>query len=246
MFTGIVVTVGKVTAKIPSGTALRFVIEAPGLLGRIAVGDSVSCEGACLTVETLDGPRFTVCAVQETLAITSLAAWSVGTFINLEPALLAGTPLGGHFVLGHVDGVGEYHSFLPLVGGGGEWVIRLPENLAAYCVSKGSITVCGVSLTVAAIQHTLLRIALIPHTLSHTTLGGKAPGDWVNIEVDILAKHVETMLLAWRQPVVLDALNPVQKKEQAPSSSRLSFAELATWGYTPVTAVDSLVPAGKP
>lgn len=229
MFTGIIVTVGKVTAKIASGTATRFEIEAPDLMASLSLGDSVSCEGVCLTVESLTTRSFTVCAVQETLALTNLSDWEVGTSVNLEPAMQAGTRLGGHFVLGHVDGVGISESFLPLDGGGGEWRLRLPASLMIYCVSKGSITVCGTSLTIAGLQGNQVRIALIPHTLSHTTLGGKKSGDKLNIEVDILAKHVASLLAAWK-PGTASA-----EAEKAPAP-RLTLGDLSAWGYAPASA----------
>ncbi len=229
MFTGIIVTVGKVTAKTASGTATRFEIEAPDLIPSLKPGDSVSCEGACLTVESLSSKSFTVCAVQETLALTNLSSWNVGSSVNLEPAMLADDRLGGHFVLGHVDGVGICESFLPLDGGGGEWRIRLPESLMVYCVFKGSITVCGTSLTIAGLEGSQVRIALIPHTLSHTTLGGKNPGDKLNIEVDILAKHVERMLAAWK-PL------PFSSEAEKKSAPRLTLGDLSAWGYAPASA----------
>lgn len=232
MFTGIIVTVGKVTAKTASGTATRFEIEAPDLIASLGVGDSVSCEGVCLTVESLSPTRFNVCAVQETLALTNLSDWEIGTPVNLEPAMQAGTRLGGHFVLGHVDGIGISESFLPLDGGGGEWRLRLPDALRTYCVSKGSITVCGTSLTIAGLEGNQVRIALIPHTLSHTTLGGKKNGDKLNIEVDILAKHVASLLAAWKPATVSEEADRAEKT----TASRLTLGDLSAWGYAPASA----------
>jgi len=229
MFTGIVVTVGEVTAIIPADTALRFQIAAPALIHALNLGDSVCCEGACLTVEAIQGNEFTVCAVRETLDKTQLRHWAVGSAVNLEPALQAGTPLGGHFVLGHVDGVGIYESFLPLAGGGGEWKIRLPKEMLRYCVVKGSLTVCGVSLTLAAIAGDVITIALIPHTLGHTTLGLKSVGDSLNIEVDVLGKHIERLLAAWNR---LPGQDDSEGSAKAGTSS-LTLANLSAWGYAP-------------
>jgi riboflavin synthase len=225
MFTGIITTVGKVIAKSPTESAIRFTLEAPDLVSGLGLGDSVSCEGVCLTVESLNPSGFTVCAVQETLEKTALSRWDLGTSVNLEPALKAGTPLGGHFVLGHVDGVATSVAFEPHPEGGGEWWVELPGDLIHYCVSKGSISLAGTSLTIAEIQGHRIRIALIPHTLSHTTLGLKKPGHPVHVEVDILAKHIERMMQAWQ----------VRDTEAGPSpkKSKVTFSSLAEWGFAP-------------
>jgi riboflavin synthase len=218
---------------------MRFTLEAPALLGELAVGDSVACEGVCLTVETLTPTGFTVCAVAETLALTNLASWRVGTSVNLEPALKAGSPLGGHFVLGHVDGVATSMGFKPLPEGGGEWFVRLPDALMRYCVSKGSVALCGTSLTIAGIEGSILRIALIPHTLAHTTLGQKRDGDRINVEVDVLAKHIERLLSAW-QPHSGSALSSASAASPVKEpASQLNFASLAQWGFAPASAVES-------
>jgi riboflavin synthase len=203
MFTGIVQEVGKIVARFDvsraAGDAVRFSIEAPGISGRLAIGDSVACDGVCLTVETLLPSGFTVCAVPETLAKTTLALWAEGGIINLETALTASTPLGGHFVLGHADGVCEVVETRPLgpnQESGCELTVRLPAEFMPYCVYKGSICLQGVSLTIAGVEEDRVRVALIPHTLEVTTLKLAVPRGRLNFEVDILAKHVERQLAA--------------------------------------------------
>ena len=201
MFTGIVQEMGKIVARedVSAGHAVRFSVSAPATAPKLAVGDSVSCDGACLTVETLLDGGFTVCAVPETLAKTTLDLWAVGGFVNLEAALTAATPLGGHFVLGHVDGVCEVteaREFGSAAESGRELTVRLPTEFLPYCVYKGSITLAGVSLTLAAVEGDTIRVALIPHTLEATTLGFARPRGRLNFEVDILAKHVERQLQA--------------------------------------------------
>lgn len=196
MFTGIVQELGKVVARTAAGDALRFTLEAPLVSPGLKVGDSVSCDGACLTVETLLPAGFTVCAIPETLEKTTLGLWAPGGFVNLETALTAATPLGGHFVLGHVDGVCEVVERTDLGDGGRELTVRLPEEFIRYCVYKGSITLGGVSLTIAAVEDDRVRVALIPHTLEVTTLGFAAVRGRLNFETDILAKHIERQLEA--------------------------------------------------
>jgi riboflavin synthase len=200
MFTGIVQEMGKIAARHDlgqaAGGAVRFAVEAPALAPKLSVGDSVSCDGVCLTVETLLPSGFTVCAVPETLAKTTLALWAEGGVINLETALTAATPLGGHFVLGHVDGVCEVVESRPLGEGGCELTVRLPAEFMPYCVYKGSICLQGVSLTIAGVEEDRVRVALIPHTLEVTTLKLAVPRGRLNFEVDILAKHVERQLAA--------------------------------------------------
>jgi riboflavin synthase len=196
MFTGIVQELGKIVARSSAGDALRFTVSAPRISSRLRIGDSVSCDGACLTVETLVPEGFTVCAIPETLAKTTVGLWTEGTLVNLETALTADTPLGGHFVLGHVDGVCGVESIRDLGDGGRELTVRLPEEFVDYCVYKGSITLSGVSLTIASVEDDRVRVALIPHTLEMTTLGFAVPRARMNFEVDILAKHVERQLRA--------------------------------------------------
>jgi riboflavin synthase len=199
MFTGIVQEMGTIRGRIPAGTAIRFSIEAPRVAPRLAIGDSVACDGVCLTVETLSPTGFTACAIPETLSKTTLSSWALGGPVNLESALTAATPLGGHFVLGHTDGTCEVTAVRHLGAdgeSGREIEVRLPDEFAPFCVYKGSICLSGVSLTIASVEGTRVRVALIPHTVQETTLQFALPGGRLNFEVDILAKHVERQLAA--------------------------------------------------
>ena len=192
MFTGIVRERGTVTAVEGADDGVRLVIDAPTTAGGSSVGDSVSISGVCLTaVDVVDG-GVAFDAVPETLSRTTLGALAPGAEVNVEPALRAGEPLGGHYVQGHVDGVGGVRS-VAREGGGLRVTLEAPPDLLRYCVVKGSIAVDGVSLTVAALGEETFDVALVPHTLEATTLGTLAIGDRVNLEVDVLAKYVERL-----------------------------------------------------
>jgi len=171
------------------GEGVRLEIAAPETASTLAVGDSVSVSGACLTATAISNGNFAVTAVPETLSRTTLGRLVVGGEVNLEPALHAGDALGGHFVQGHVDAVGRVST----IDEGRVWVEAPPEVLR-YCVEKGSITVDGVSLTIAGLRDDAFEVALIPHTLEVTTLGALERGDEVNLEVDVLAKYVEKLI----------------------------------------------------
>jgi riboflavin synthase len=149
------------------------------------VGDSINVDGVCLTVVDAENGRLAFDVLDETLARTK----AFGDSVNLEPALAAGEPLGGHYVQGHVDGVGRVRSFE-----GEQMTIDAPPEILRYCVEKGSIAVDGVSLTIAGLTDDTFAVALVAHTLEVTTLGGLKPGDSVNLEVDILAKYVERLV----------------------------------------------------
>ncbi len=185
MFTGLVREVGRVVS-IEDG---RLRVES-GLAA--AIGDSICVAGVCLTV--VDGDRSTLAfdVVPETLARTTLGRLEAGSPVNLEPALRAGEALGGHYVQGHVDGVGRVRSAEPEGDGKRVW-IDAPEAVVRYCVEKGSIAVDGTSLTVAGVDEEGFAVALIPHTLAATTLGRLEPGGEVNLEPDVLAKYVERL-----------------------------------------------------
>ena len=189
MFTGIVRERGRVASMRQEPEGLQLEIEAPQTASQLGVGDSVSISGACLTATAVSNGRFSVTAVAETLDRTTLGRLAPEDEVNLETATRAGDPLGGHFVQGHVDAVGRIAS----VDDGRVWVEAEPEILR-YCVEKGSITVDGVSLTIAALRGDAFEVALIPHTLEVTTLGAVEPGDEVNLEVDVLAKYVEKLI----------------------------------------------------
>jgi riboflavin synthase len=184
VFTGIVREFGRVVAF----DGARLLLEAPQTSADI--GDSVAVDGVCLTVVEHAGDRLAFDVVAETLSRTTLGTLTVDDRVNIEPALRAGEPLGGHIVQGHVDGVGRVRSISPQP----VWIDAPPEVLR-YCVEKGSITVDGVSLTVAALDDTGFAVALVPHTLAATTLGAAKPGIAVNLEVDVLAKYVERLTM---------------------------------------------------
>jgi riboflavin synthase len=183
MFTGIVRERGRV-ASFDGG---RLVVAAST---EAAVGDSIAVAGVCLTVVARDGGTLAFDVSSETLARSTLGGLTAGDGVNIEPALRAGEPLGGHIVQGHVDGVGRFR------GSAGDltW-FDAPAEILRYCVEKGSVTVDGTSLTVAALDGTGFAVALIPQTLAVTTLGTLAPGDAVNLEVDVLAKYVEKLTM---------------------------------------------------
>lgn len=195
MFTGIIAAVGQINQVSPrsdgSGT-VRLRIDAGQLgLDDVACGDSIACNGVCLTVVDKQDPCFFVDVSPESLSCT--AGLAVPGPVNLEKALRLADRLGGHLVSGHVDGVGEVRSFEP-VGDNRRLEIRAPAHLACYVARKGSITVNGVSLTTNSVQGTDFDINLIPHTLAATTLGSLQPGHRVNLEVDLIARYCERLL----------------------------------------------------
>ena len=191
MFTGLVREVGTVASMVDG----RLTIQAPETARGAELGDSVAIDGACLTVVACDDSTLSFDAVPETLSRTALGTLEQGSRVNLEPALRAGEPLGGHYVQGHVDGVGTVRSVQP-EGDGTRVGFEAPAELLRYVVEKGSIAVQGTSLTVAAVDDAGFEVALIPHTLQATTLGDLAPGQQVNLETDVLAKYVEKLLPA--------------------------------------------------
>jgi riboflavin synthase len=195
VFTGIVRERGRVVSAESNGGGMRLRIEAAETARTATSGDSVAVDGCCLTVAAADGSALEFDAVPETLARTTLGALEPGAEVNVEPALRAGEPLGGHFVQGHVDGRGRVAA-LDAEGDGGRLRLALGPELVRYCVEKGSIAVAGVSLTVAALDDTGVEIALVPFTLEHTTMGALRPGDEVNVEVDLLAKYAERLASA--------------------------------------------------
>ncbi|MCC7397074.1 MAG: riboflavin synthase [Planctomycetes bacterium] len=195
MFTGLVQAVGAVCARTAVGDELRLDVDVRGLGGAFRLGDSIALSGVCCTVIDLRDGVAGFHLSRETLVRTWLGAAKVGDQVNLEGALRAGEPLGGHLVQGHVDGVGRVVGAIDRHDGGDLWA-EVPSALRRYCVEKGSITLDGVSLTIAALDGDKLRIAIIPHTAQVTTLGSKRPGDLVHVEVDVIAKYVENMLAA--------------------------------------------------
>jgi riboflavin synthase len=198
MFTGIVEEIGTVTRTESSGDGVRLTVTAPRAVSDAAHGDSISVSGVCLTVVDQGEDWFTADVMRQTLDVTAIGGVTAGTPVNIERATAAGGRLGGHIVQGHVDGTGRVIEVRP----GTEWrVIRisLPAELAPLVVDKGSIALDGVSLTVSAAsapsaEEAWFEVSLIPETLAATTLGERVPGDLVNLETDILARHVQRLL----------------------------------------------------
>ena len=196
MFTGLVEGQGQIEGITPEGDAIRLDVRLPDDISNgLALGDSVAINGCCLTVVSLDGQAAAFQAGTETLSKTNLGDLIDGSPVNLERSLAANARLGGHFVQGHVDGVGKVHD----IDRAGEWVtmwFEIPEQLAKYLVPKGSVAVDGISLTVVEVETKRFSVALIPHTLEVTTLGIRNVGDAVNIETDILGKYIDRLLEA--------------------------------------------------
>ncbi|MCY3699396.1 MAG: riboflavin synthase [Gemmatimonadetes bacterium] len=189
MFTGIIRAVGEVAGRERRKAGLRLTIARAPFLERLRDGDSVSLAGVCTTVVALGNGTFDVDVVEATLERTTIANWRVGDPVNLEPALCAGDPLGGHMVQGHIDGVGIVAE-ARWKGGSGLLEIELPDGLERVTVPQGSLAVDGVSLTVNRLSGTIARFAIIPYTWTHTTLGRLVSGASVNLEADLIGKHV--------------------------------------------------------
>ena len=198
MFTGIVEGTGTVAglSVAPDGRGARLEVDAGWLAGRLEPGESVAVNGCCVTVATATPAGFAADLVAETLRRTALGRLAAGAAVNLERPLALGGRLGGHLVQGHVDGVARVLERTP-AGDGEEVRVELPADLARYVVEKGSIAVDGVSLTVAGVGPGWFAVALVPHTLEVTTLGGRRPGDLVQLEVDVVAKYVERLVQPW-------------------------------------------------
>lgn len=195
MFTGLVEAVGSVVGVRNTSDAVELRVDLGECAAGLGIGASVALSGVCCTVTAVEARIATFWLSPETLRRTWFSALRKGHNLNVERCLRAGDPMGGHIVQGHVDGVGEVVGAVdPALGG--EWRVRVPHDLARYCVAKGSIALDGVSLTIASLAGAELTIALIPHTATHTTIGASRPGDPVNVEVDVLAKYVERLLAA--------------------------------------------------
>jgi riboflavin synthase len=195
VFTGIVEELGTIVAVEGDDDGLQLQIEAPALAPLSRVGDSINVSGCCLTVVAVRGSTLAFEVVPESLRRTALSGLAPGGAVNLEDALRAGEPYGGHIVQGHVDGVGELVERQE--EGIGAWLrFRAPDNVQRYLIEKGSVTVAGVSLTVAELHDDGFAVAIVPHTLQVTTFGALAPGDSVNLEADMIARYVERLLEA--------------------------------------------------
>jgi riboflavin synthase len=192
MFTGIVAEVGEVTAAEAGDDGARLAIAA-ALADALREGDSIAVEGVCLTATAIRPDGFDADVMNQTLSLTTLGALDVGSRVNLEGPLRAGEPLGGHLVQGHVDGVGEVLSAAE-DGFARRLRIAVPDGLDRYLAEHGSVTVAGVSLTVAALGDGWFEVSLIPETLERTTLGAAEPGARVNLELDVVARYVERLL----------------------------------------------------
>ena len=193
MFTGIVRELGTVVSASETGGGLALVVRAPATAPATRAGDSVAINGCCLTAESVDGDDLSFHAVRETLSRTTLGRARPLDQVNVEPALRVGDPLGGHYVQGHVDGVGRVQS-VEAEGEGLRVFVEVNDDVLRYCVEKGSVTVDGVSLTVAEVADDAFGVALVPQTIEVTTLSALVPGREVNIESDVLAKYVDRIL----------------------------------------------------
>ncbi len=194
MFTGIVEHIGEIDSVRPAGGDVRLVVRCPGLdLSRAAVGDSIAVNGACLTAVEISAHEFAADVSRETLASTTLGKLDVGSPVNLERALTLSSPLGGHLVTGHVDGVGRVES-LRQDGRSWRFEISVPAPLAKYVARKGSVCVDGVSLTVNEVAGNRFGVNIVPHTMEATLFGTYATGSPVNVEVDIVARYLERLL----------------------------------------------------
>ena len=200
MFTGLIEALGTVGDLVPDGAGCRLTVAAPDIATELVLGDSVAVNGACLTVVACDAETCCFQLAPETLQRTNLGELRAGNRVNLERALRLSDRLGGHLVQGHIDGVGRVAERVTE----GDWVtvwFTCPPNLAAQMVSKGSIAVDGVSLTLVEVGADRFSVALIPHTLAHTTLGFKVSGAAVNLETDLISKYVWKCLALSRNPL---------------------------------------------
>jgi riboflavin synthase len=198
MFTGIIEALGRIASVEAVGGDRRMRFEAPGYLRGSGLGDSIAVNGVCLTAVEFSDDHFIADLSAETLNLTTAGRWQAGQAVNLERALTPSKPLGGHLVSGHVDGLGR------LVGRHEEarsWRMQFeaPGELARYIARKGSICIDGISLTVNEVEGSRFGVNIVPHTLAHTTLGGLAVGDPVNLEVDQIARYLERLLAAREQ-----------------------------------------------
>lgn len=195
MFTGLIQQTGTITSLENRSGTMRICVSAPGLASRLKEGDSVAVSGVCLTALSPTADSFEADLAQETVARTSLSRLAPGRLLNLELPTPAGTPLGGHIVQGHVDGTGKLIALESSSAGSEDrWLdIEVPTELTRYVVEKGSITVEGISLTVGEISGIRVRIAIIPHTYAATNLHALAPGEPLNVEIDVLARYAEKL-----------------------------------------------------
>ncbi len=200
MFTGIVEELGRVRSVVANAGGARIEIDATAVLDDATIGASIAVNGCCLTIVELGADSWAADAVVETLARTNLGALAPGDPVNLERPVRLADRLGGHLVQGHVDATGTVRAREPQADGSELFRFAAADDVLRYVVHKGSITVDGISLTVAAVHDDGFQVAVIPHTLVVTTLGARAPGAHVNLEVDLIAKYVERLLVSDRSP----------------------------------------------
>ncbi|MCB1657186.1 MAG: riboflavin synthase, partial [Pseudomonadales bacterium] len=218
MFTGIIEAVGQVQRIMPSGGDVRLQISTGKLnLADVKLGDSIATNGICLTVVELTGHGFVADVSNETLRRTCLKTWQVGTAVNLEKALMPTSRLGGHIVSGHVDGLGEIVN-IKQDARSVQYQVKAPDELAKYMAEKGSITVDGISLTINAIDGAVFSLNIVPHTVQETNVSSWQVGSMVNLEVDLLARYLERLLLG-------------DKAAQPSTKSDISLAFLAQHGF---------------
>lgn len=218
MFTGIIEAVGRVQQITPRSGDVRLTIATGKLsLADVKLGDSIATNGICLTVVELTGQGFAADVSNETLRRTCLKTWQVGTRVNLEKALMPTSRLGGHIVSGHVDGLGEIISFKPDARSL-QYQVRAPDSLAKYISEKGSITVDGISLTVNAIDGATFSLNIVPHTVQETSVGEWQTGSVVNLEVDLLARYLERLVMG-------------DKAAQSTAKTDISLEFLAQHGF---------------
>lgn len=215
MFTGIIEHLGTIQTLALDGNGGRITVHAPTLAASLAVSGSVAVNGCCLTVVACNKKTFSADLSAETLNKTTFASLKEGDRVNLEQPLTAGKEFGGHFVLGHVDGTGSVAAIDP-EGASWRYAVHVPEDVAKYVVPKGSITIDGISLTVACWENQIAEIAVIPFTFEHTNISDRKPGDPVNLEGDVLGKYIEQRLEA---------------RANHATKSSLSLSELASQGF---------------
>ena len=199
MFTGLVEEVGRVRSlrAAREGSDAHLGLSADVVLGGTRVGDSILVNGACLTVDEIDGGGLVFYTMPETLRRTALGDLTEGSPVNLERAMAAGGRLGGHIVQGHVDGVGEVLDVRP-EGDAEIWTFGAPEPVLRYAVEKGSVCIDGISLTVVSVERDRFTVSILPHTRSHTNLGELGVGSHVNLEADVVGKYVERLMQPWQ------------------------------------------------
>ena len=215
MFTGIIEHLGTIETLALDGNGGRITVRAPSLAASLAVSGSVAVNGCCLTVVACNKKSFSADLSAETLNKTTFASLKEGDRVNLEQPLTAGKEFGGHFVLGHIDGTGSVAAIDP-EGDSWRYAVHVPEEIAKYVVPKGSITIDGISLTVAHWENQIAEIAVIPFTYEHTNICDRKPGDAVNLEADILGKYVERY---------------ARDRQFTPQSSKVSLEKLLSQGF---------------